>query len=353
MSRIGTHVYTNSLSKSVTLVLEWVSANTGSLAPKERQTAGLTAQERLSIDVLLNGESSDFVRRFPMSEAIEAPDVERGDPLRSNSLTATASNLMPDLQSTRDIFGESAYDWTNGSIMNLDFFFDSLGTNPFEFGEPNFDFQPGTTSSETYTEDYRAPDLACLGNRALEIKRLLHKNIPSLDIPENSENMLSHLRAIDSVSASNIEDFTRSYFSNFHKHAPIVHKQSFDLSRVALPLLLGVYCIGAIYSRNILEAEQVKALFDLIEVSIFESDSIKDKYEVGTPSTVLFEGPDAFQRRLEELQGMYLLVVAQFFSGNPVAKQRAANHRFSSAVKVLILSSIYIPTSASRTSRIR
>lgn len=82
----------------------------------------------------------------------------------------------------------------------------------------------------------------------------------------------------------------------------------------------------------------MRVLLDTIESCIFSFPALSDEYDVPGRREVKDEetsSPLELQRqRLEELQGAYLMIVLQYWSGNLIARKRARQQRFSKIAAV-------------------
>jgi hypothetical protein len=80
-------------------------------------------------------------------------------------------------------------------------------------------------------------------------------------------------------------------------------------------------------------------LLDTIEGYIFSIPGLNDEYEA--PGRIYVkQGEDASpewqQYQLEELQGAYLMVVLQYWTGNAIARTRVRQQRFTRVVAVSV-----------------
>ena len=91
------------------------------------------------------------------------------------------------------------------------------------------------------------------------------------------------------------------------------------------------------YSKEHEDVSKMKMLFDTIEGFIFSIPGISEEYDMpGRP--YVKQGQDASpewqQYQLEELQGAYLTVVLQYWTGTPIARTRVRQQRFGRIVAV-------------------
>ena len=84
----------------------------------------------------------------------------------------------------------------------------------------------------------------------------------------------------------------------------------------------------------------MRLLLDTIETCIFSFPALSDEYDMpGQQHAKNEESSLELQRgRLEELQGAYVIVVLQYWSGNLIARKRARQQRFSRIAAVSCLS---------------
>ena len=81
----------------------------------------------------------------------------------------------------------------------------------------------------------------------------------------------------------------------------------------------------------------MRPLLDTIESCIFSFPALSDEYDLPGRRHQKHEEetPLELQRyHLEELQGAYLMVVLQYWSGNLIARKRARQQRFSKVAAV-------------------
>jgi hypothetical protein len=84
----------------------------------------------------------------------------------------------------------------------------------------------------------------------------------------------------------------------------------------------------------------MRLLLDTIETCVFSFPALSDEYDLPGRRHVKHEEGDSLKlqrHRLEELQGAYLMVVLQYWSGNLIARKRARQQRFSRVVAVSYL----------------
>ncbi len=82
---------------------------------------------------------------------------------------------------------------------------------------------------------------------------------------------------------------------------------------------------------------KLKILLDTIEVYIYSVPGLADEYDL--PGRLYIkQGESASaewqQYQLEELQGAYLMIVLQYWTGTPTARTRVRQQRFPRVVQV-------------------
>ena len=91
------------------------------------------------------------------------------------------------------------------------------------------------------------------------------------------------------------------------------------------------------YSKEAGDISKLKLLLDTIEAYIFSIPGLNDEYELPGRAYVK-RGEDASpewqQYQLEELQGAYLMVILQHWTGNRIARMRVRQQRFTRVVAV-------------------
>jgi hypothetical protein len=85
------------------------------------------------------------------------------------------------------------------------------------------------------------------------------------------------------------------------------------------------------------EVKKLKLLLDTIESYIYSIPGLNDEYDLpgrpyvrqGDTSSIEWR-----QYQLQEIQGAYLMIVLQYWTGNPIARTRVRQQRFSRIVAV-------------------
>ncbi|KAJ5047458.1 uncharacterized protein L3040_003285 [Drepanopeziza brunnea f. sp. 'multigermtubi'] len=297
-------------------------------SPLSRSTPELSS-DRNSIGFLLNCPSDkDFIREFPQSTA-QSPMVNPVQLARVMSMDGNS-------QSSGGVaIPENIYQAYQGQTDQLEVFLDRL-----EFQN----FQQQTNHWEMPSEDdmllwsganVMLPDHRGLAQRAFDIRQKLNYAAAAQNPPFLPSEQV--VEAIEMVTAENITTYVRLYFRHWHKHAPMVHRATFNPCTAALPLVISVMSIGAMYSPKPDDVARLKSLLDTMECYIYSIPGVGDEYELPGRSYVKLgeiASPGLQQYQLEEVQGAYLIIVLQYWTGNPTARIRVRQQRFPRVVQI-------------------
>ncbi|RFU26772.1 hypothetical protein B7463_g9560, partial [Scytalidium lignicola] len=307
----------------------------GSSSSAESNPSDITNSDRSSISFLLNySNETDFFNRFPESKTRDSSPVRDLLPFMEDPILGNSA-YVPMLSGS--VITGTGYDYAD------DFFAPYTGDtflNDLEFGV----FNPSSNwhSPSLELEDpilYGVPNAGpsyweVLDCRAAEIRGGLLREAERFLLSGNCDT--STLRAIDLITGEKIDSYVRRYFKHWHKHGPFLHEKSFDACQVALPLLLAVFSIGGMYSKNDAEVEQLKSLLDLIEYHLY-TNLVPDDYRMQSQQNDVNNSEGDFyesllQNDIEILQGAYLMIVIQVWTGNRMARKRARHQNFSRVV---------------------
>lgn len=269
--------------------------------------------------MLNSPRNDDFVGRFPIRESV----VEE-------SISGDGSVLLeqPPSPSASDWDGRvDNYDAFFGADMSFDSFFGSL--EGLSFGLPS----TANLTLPTTNQDVLTVTSSVLESRAIEIREQLRLAAMTCDDSNTAHHLKDLNPAIELINHAQIESCIDLYFHYYHRHCPILHRPSFDATNVALPLLLSVMALGAMYSKDRHRVYCLRNLLDLMERYIYGLPGLGDEYE---DSLNLAQAADdeKLQHQFEIFQGAYLIVVAQYFSGNTMARKRARQQRFTKVMSV-------------------
>ncbi|TAQ83093.1 hypothetical protein B7494_g8583 [Chlorociboria aeruginascens] len=310
---------------------------TGGSSPDEtaRNTPASTTpdpsgSDRNSIGFLLNlpGEK-DFMREFPKSYPLSPPTTNanaldssgRNGPRRSPGEENDVN--MGNASST------SSYQTSEqNGVADLDAFLSNLELSTFErqthnWQTPEENIVPWSGANGLFM------DQDVLKQRAFDIQGKLKYTAATMNVPHLPSKEI--MDAIELITGNTIADYIKLYFRHWHKHAPVIHEASFNPCTVALPLLL------ALYSKETKDVVALKSILDIIESYIYSVPGLNDEYEL--PGRLYVKqgetsSPDWQQYQLEEFQGAYLMIVLQYWTGNPVARTRVRQQRFTRIISI-------------------
>ncbi|KUJ20601.1 uncharacterized protein LY89DRAFT_578525 [Mollisia scopiformis] len=282
-----------------------------------------TGSDRNSIGFLLNCPSeSDFIQEFPKSTT-----------LSPNSRPDGFSSLDPPVRNFHQI-GEagnaSVYQEYGHMIQenNIDVLLSHLEFSNFEQQTNNWQM-PGENMILWSGPDALFLDRGVLEQRAFDIRSKLKFASDIMNPPHTPPPEV--LQALELITADSIAAWIKLYFRHWHKHAPMVHEATFNPCHAAVPLVLSLMSLGAMYSKETEHVAKLKMLLDTMEWYIFSLPGLNDEYEL-PGRTYVKQGDNASQEwlqyQLEELQGAYLMIVLQYWTGNAVARTRVRQQRF-------------------------
>jgi hypothetical protein len=319
-----------------------VSASSPEDPPTQPSTPD-TGSDRNSIGFLLNcPEDTDFLQEFPKSTTLSPNN--RTDDGYPNSIAiakvfepmvSAAASTPPSYQEYGQLVQEHNI---NVLLSNLEFQTFETQTNNWQMPGENMMLwsEPGALLI----------DRTVLERKAYEIREKLRYTAAMQSSPHAPSAGL--LEAVELVTADNIAAYIKLYFRHWHKHGPMIHEATFNPCTAALPLLLSLMSLGGMvrsniafkggrglhtfqYSKELDDVRKLKLLLDTIEACIYSTPPISDEYDA--PGHVYVRhGEDSSlewqQFQLEELQGAYLMIVLQYWTGTPIARTRVRQQRF-------------------------
>ncbi|CZS90558.1 related to transcription factor Pig1p [Rhynchosporium graminicola] len=325
-------------------------ANASASSPEEQESqtpprsASEMTSDRNSIGFLLNCPSeNDFIREFPQSSIrspSSKPEMFAAMPAgKGYGVSVPAPGSASVLQQYGHMIQEN----------NIDVFLNRLEFQHFEQETSNWQ-RPNEHTILWSGPDALFLDRRLLDQRAFDIREKLKymaavQSSPQLPSKENSD-------AIELITADSIASFIKLYFRHWHKHAPMVHEATFNPCTAAIPLVLSLLSLGGMYSGDSKDVAQLKLLLDTIESYIFSIPGLSDEYDM--PGRVYVKhgenaSPEWQQYQLQELQGAYLMIVLQYWTGNTIARTRVRQQRFPKIVHIFhildVLTAQHSPTS--------
>merc|ERR1712093_113324 len=220
---------------------------------------------------------------------------------------------------------------------NIDVFLNRLDFQNFEQQTNNWQM-PNENMILWSGPDSLFLDRRVLEQRAFDIREKLRYTAAVQNPPHLPPKEL--IDAIELITAEKLAAYIKLYFRHWHKHAPMVHEATFNPCTAALPLVLSLMSLGGMYSKESEDVAKLKGLLDTIEGYIFSIPGLSDEYEM--PGRLYAKHGEAAsaewqQYQLEELQGAYLMIVLQYWTGNPTARTRVRQQRFPKVVHIFHL----------------
>lgn len=307
--------------------------------------------DRNSIGFLLNvpGEA-DFMQEFPKSTTMSPGD---------SHITGLVDTERRHEAHAGNDPGGTVYQEYGHMVHenNLDVFLSNLEFQTFEQQTNNWQMPHENIILWSGPEAIFL-DRTALSHRAFEIREKLTYTATTMNPPHLPSNEI--LNAIELITADNIAAYIKLYFRHWHKHAPMVHEATFNPCSAALPLVLALISLGGMvslkqlellhltdalqYSKELEDVNRLKMLFDTIEEYVYTIPALNDEYELpGRVYQIQGEdaSPDWLQYQLEEVQGAYLIIVLQYWTGNAIGRTRVRQQRFIKYVSVSLAQLLY------------
>ena len=170
--------------------------------------------------------------------------------------------------------------------------------------------------------------------RAQEIRHALSATAASFgNTLSEAQEMLQLGPIIDQISGAEVDFLVQLYFENYHRHCPVLHRPSFQPTLCPLPLLLSIMALGGMYAPEAAQVQRMRSLLDLIEAYTYSLPGLRDEY-ANSLNLAEASDPETLWHQFEIFQAAYLLVIAQYFSGNLCAKRRARRQRYTRVLDV-------------------
>lgn len=295
------------------------------------------SRDAIPIAHLLNSPPDDeFGPRFPVPGSLNnAEDDDTNAPSPEDE--SEASHWSEDME---------PYDPYVGAVdTGFDSFFDGLGTpqnlymsekntngvqvESLTFGGsvmPADPLQPAQMNIANYRIEALEP-------RAQEIRTALQNTAMSFGSMPETQSLLELGPAISQLTATEVASLIDLYFQHYHIHCPVIHKPSFDPTRKPLVLVLALMTVGGMYAPDKARVERMRMLLDVIELYVFNVPGLREEFPFSFDLSKAAD-EDTLYAQFETMQGAYLVVVAQYFSGNLAAKRRARRQRFTRVLDV-------------------
>ncbi|KAI9037717.1 uncharacterized protein KD926_000058 [Aspergillus affinis] len=297
--------------------------------------------DRGSIRFLLNGGTDSFTERFMLPP--------RGDRARGleyhtqRELEASQGSMIsyPGLKAEPPVFLDSDPATLSFSRDNFLEFFNG------PFGAPNKsmeDLYADEIPFQVVMPPMQDPRFASLGHEplheperpfAMELIRAIHTKAYTVALdPKTQQEIAAGANYL--LTTARIRKFVSMYFKFWQPSCSMLHQPSFDPEIVSLPLLIAVVFMGAMYSDDATELHFARRLVDFAELVVFSSDIYSCENEIG----LAFGGRrnteiDANDWSMfQNFQAGFIIVVAQYWGGTRVSRNRAMENRFSEVIKV-------------------
>ncbi|KAI1625523.1 hypothetical protein EDD37DRAFT_607121 [Exophiala viscosa] len=293
-----------------------------SIRPKSR--------DAIPIQHLLNNPGGDdFIAHFPIRDALDTPVGEDDNFNTFEAEDSSDTEHLSEEYERNDVFigadmpaFEAAINFENfDSYWSI---FPNMVYPPYPQPEQSPPASAGGLSGVT---SHTAMTLEPV---AYQVRELLIATAHKL-ATETAQNLPLLIQDINLLTNIELDNSLNLYFANYHRHCPILHRQSFHPTTVPTPLLLATVALGAMYSRPS-TVQWMKRLLDVMEAYTFSFPGLRDEYGAFSLSDAADEETLEYQFQL--FQGAYLMVVAQFFSGTLAARRRARRQRFTTVLGV-------------------
>ncbi|KAG9249311.1 fungal-specific transcription factor domain-containing protein [Calycina marina] len=140
---------------------------------------------------------------------------------------------------------------------------------------------------------------------------------PSSPLNERTIQLRQHL------TVDNINHFL-DCFSSFQGHFPIIHMPSFRIDEASDGMLLGIVCIGAVYSDRI-TSDQVRVMMEAAKTAIEGSSELYNKIsrQQTHGSAYVNENFAPCGSELEQITAIFLIHLLFTWHGTPVQREEA------------------------------
>lgn len=203
---------------------------------------------RISISFLLNLTDPS---PYGAAVAVTAENINQ------NNAESMAGYSSPHLFLNNSVPESDALLWDLGSLFpNL---FNGFTSEPNEEYNPNHGFPP--------SEPLKALVLETRMKEIISQLSSTHNSMPSGSLKVSAN---FNIRLAESVfTTTNLKLFVGTYFNQFHRYIPIIHRPTFDSERATTPLVLAVFLLGSLGSAPLDSAISAREFFDVAEEYIF------------------------------------------------------------------------------------
>ncbi len=281
------------------------------------------SRDAIPIHHLLNApDGDDLIPRFPIRESPSGADDDDAT-VNDAEDSSEASHWSEDYEQN-DVFVGAPMPEIEG--VSFDSFFG--GFESLTFGNYPLHEMAQVSSGPSIV----SPSAIMLEPRAYQIRQSLLNTLSKYVIEYPDAQLPLLASNIELLTHVEIDHCLNSYFSNYHRHCPILHRPTFQPTLAPEPLLLACIALGAMYSYPE-KVAWMKSLLDLIEHNIFLLPAVRDEYYC-TNGYLQALDEEALNYHFQTFQGAYLLVVVQYFSGNMAGRRRARRQRYCTVLNV-------------------
>ncbi|KAI1613525.1 hypothetical protein EDD36DRAFT_199812 [Exophiala viscosa] len=308
--------------------------------------------DRVSIKALLNGGTDTFTETFNLP-----PSDLRVKSLQFHQKQKEAEETRPTTPAVADVSPQSI-DYTgmfesfiDMNEQYLDFWNGPFGLIP----SPNYSdmqldlYNPSTNLSGEMRHGSIASESTPLqpseqAQYVSSVNMAIYNKLWCLALDEKTrQELTSCLNFL--LTPEKIPRFISMYFRNWHLNCPMLHKLSFDPSKVPTTLVISIVFVGAMYSKDQTERLAAKRLVDIAELVIFDSEifsfdteiirSLQDNSVQQPAGPATDPSQDADWQTFQELQAGFLMVIAQYWAGPRIPKRRALESRLGEVIKIV------------------
>jgi len=307
------------------------------------------SDDRVSIKALLNGGVDTFTKTYnlpPSDDRIQSLQFhhehdESGETSEAND--PRLGDPSPDSIDYSGMFGS----FTDMDEQYLNFWNGPFGLMPSpNYADMQLDFyDPSIVSAEVRygpTPSDAASNPPDQAQYISSVNMAIYNKLWCLALDDKArQELTSCLNFL--LTPEKIPKFITMYFRNWHLNCPMLHKPSFDPSKVPTSLVIGVVFVGAMYSKDQSERLAAKKLVDIAELTVFDSEIFSFESEIIRFIQDSSPAPpdpgdgiaDPEWYRFQELQAGFLMVIAQYWAGSRIPKRRALESRLGEVIKVL------------------
>ncbi|KAK5189541.1 hypothetical protein LTR92_010443 [Exophiala xenobiotica] len=307
------------------------------------------SDDRVSIKALLNGGVDTFTKTYnlpPSDDRIQSLQFHHEHDESGETSEANDPRLGDPSPDSIDYSGmfES---FTDMDEQYLDFWNGPFGLMPSpNYADMQLDFyDPSIVSAEVRygpTPSDAASNPPDQAQYISSVNMAIYNKLWCLALDDKArQELTSCLNFL--LTPEKIPKFITMYFRNWHLNCPMLHKPSFDPSKVPTSLVIGVVFVGAMYSKDQSERLAAKKLVDIAELTVFDSEIFSFESEIirfiQDSSSPAAPDPgdgiaDPEWYRFQELQAGFLMVIAQYWAGSRIPKRRALESRLGEVIKV-------------------